>query len=70
MDIHLKYNIGDTMWFMFNNRTTSGKIEDWTIEGNNGKCPTILYKIRHNSGYNSFYPGLLYTSKEKLLKSL
>ena len=70
MKIETKYNIGDEVWFMENNRATTGivvkldidvtKSGDWYIEH---------YKVESN-GLRCHVGQSLFPTKEELLKSL
>lgn len=65
MTIETKYNIGDEVWLMYNNRAFNGVVESVVSVQN-----TTCYMIRSFSGKKRFMESLLFPTKEKLLESL
>ena len=67
MTIETKYNIGDEVWFLHQNKAVLGKIEQIST----------LYREEYAKPYEEYYLfndwygiELLYPTKEELLKSL
>lgn len=65
MTISTKYNIGDTVWFMHDNKCVSKKVENIKIDVDN---MYIQYMFDGNDIWLS--EKHLYSTKEELLKSL
>lgn len=65
MTISTKYNIGETVWFMHDNKCVSKKIVNIRIDVDD-LC--IIYVFNENGMWLS--EKRLYSTKEELLKSL
>lgn len=65
MTISTKYNIGDTVWFMHDNKCVSKKVENIKIDVDNMYIQYIF------NGYGIWLSEKhLFSTKEELLKSL
>lgn len=65
MTISTKYDIGDMVWFMHDNKCVSKKVENIKIDVDN---MYIQYIFNGNNIW--LYEKYLYSTKEELLKSL
>ena len=65
MTISTKYNIGDTVWFMHDNKCVSKKVENINIDVYH---KYVQYMFDENSIWLS--EKHLFSTKEELLKSL
>lgn len=65
MTISTKYDIGDTVWFMHDNKCVSNKVENIRIDVDNMYIQYIF-----NRGNIWLSETFLYSTKEELLKSL
>ena len=65
MTINTKYNIGDTVWFMHDNKCVSKKVENIKIDVD---IMYIQYVFNENGVWLS--EKHLFSTKEELLKSL
>lgn len=65
MTIETKYNIGDEVWYLFNNHV--GMIAKIVLI-----CVGIDMKVRYrcDNSHNYFFENDLFPTKEELLKSL
>lgn len=76
MKIETKCNIGDEVWFMENNKPTTMKVWDITIEIKTKYDGQYTYGTYHRVYYHDFgyhhtiSEGELFPTKEELLKSL
>ena len=70
MTIETKFDIGDTVWFMLSNKVTSARINNWSIDGNNGSPYFEIYYMTNRGVSNGLDSKLLYKSKEELIASL
>lgn len=74
MTIETKFNIGDTVWFLKNNKVTS--MEVWCIEVSATKIyvkPTYVFfraATSQNEGHLYFAEEDCFQTKEELLQSL
>lgn len=74
MTIETKYNIGDEVWFMFDNSAKNSRIAkiELTVEEDmcgEAVCHCIFYQLFGK--YDKLYPQHdLFSTKEELLKSL
>ena len=72
MTIKIKFNLGDTVWFIFMNKACSSIVINLTITAA-GDDLVHHYEIRENPflhGLTSFHEEDLFSSREGLLKSL
>ena len=71
MTIETKYNIGDEVWFMENNRATTGIVVKLDVDiARTGDWYIEHYKVEAN-GFQFCKVGQnLFPTKEELLKSL
>ena len=68
MELETKFNIGDTGWYMSNNRVVSQKITGFNISVDESMNVDINYSLHYDDyevSENDLFP-----SKEELLKSL
>ena len=65
MTIKTKYNIGDEVWFIRNNKVTLGFVEIINI-----RHTTFEEDIEYYVLGNWYYESSLFPTKEELLKSL
>ena len=77
MTIETKYNIGDRVWVIMNDRVAHAIIEAIEISvgkalcSEDGKLSISEYKYKYSVGYGNWYnESLLFPTKEELLKSL
>lgn len=76
MTIETKYNIGDEVWFMTNNKPTTMRVWDITIEIKTKFDGQYVYGDYYRIYYhdygnkNTVKENNLYPTKEELLKSL
>lgn len=71
MTIEIKYNIGDVVFFIWENKVQSAKIDSiWRITVNPEK--TVIYQLdmKWNEAPLLFKENSLFPTKEELLKSL
>lgn len=71
-------NIGDEVWFMYNNKALSGTIKDIMINSFKSICGE--YEVKTKESYNihissldeiiSYSSDIVFKSKEELIKSL
>lgn len=81
MDIKTKFDIGSTVFFMYNNKVATGRVTKITItiidrKKNGADCGTIMYEVNPNIPLDncpcvlSMYEFEIFGTKEELLKSL
>lgn len=73
MTIETKFNVGDNIYFMFNNKITNGLINDIIYRKGNQVGEGLFYSINilnYRITDCSFKEDLLFSTKEELLKSL
>ena len=71
MTIETKYNIGDEVWFIWENKVQSAKIDSlWGITGNPEKSVIYQLNMKWNEAPLLFKEYGLFPTKEELLKSL
>lgn len=76
MTIKTKYNIGDELWFMANNKPTTIKVWNIIVEIKTKCDGQYTYGTHHKIYYQDYYgyhkilEQELFPTKEELLKSL
>lgn len=71
MEIKTKYNIGDWVYFMHENKVHIGVIKKITIHIEKNKTNTVYSLTDQNNGLElQFGTPFLFLTKEELLKSL
>lgn len=71
MTIETKYNIGDEVWFIWENIVQSAKIEGiWNITVNPEQLVTYQLDMMWRNAPLLFKENALFPTKEELLKSL
>lgn len=71
MTIETKYNIGDEVWFIWENIVQSAKIDGiWRITVNPEKSVIYQLDMKWNEAPLLFKENALFSSKEELIKSL
>ncbi len=71
MTIETKYNIGDTVWFMKNNKLTQGKITVITVESVIGNSILISHGLNNGDTTRPPYSeNELFPTKQDLINSL
>lgn len=72
MEIDIKFNVGDTIWFMFRNKPNVSKVRDIVgtikIKGGNTPVESVIYTPDNNTPEIGQYR--CFATKEELLKSL
>lgn len=70
MTIETKYSIGDTLWFMLNNRSNSGVVVKLSLEITEAGSQEVYTLKRDNQSTETLHVSYLYPSKQNLLASL
>ncbi|MGL4779906.1 MAG: hypothetical protein ACRCXN_03635 [Bacteroidales bacterium] len=72
MTIETKFNIGDTVWYLYDNKVLQGVIVhiELQIDGNDSYEEKCHIKAEHHQRQYMYYAEKLFPSKEELLKSL
>lgn len=73
MEIKTKYNIGDEVFFMYDNEITTGKIkmvQTVTDLCYNGVCTQVEYYIPCGSYTGFFKESFVFKTKQELINSL
>ena len=71
MTIETKYNIGDEVWFIWENIVQSAKIDSiWRITVNPEKSVIYQLDIKWDGAPLLFKENALFPTKEELIKSL
>lgn len=76
MTIHKKYNNGDKVWFIFDNKVANTEVANWQITGVQGSMDyNIVYFLNSlliglSFGRHGFLENTLFATKEELLNSL
>jgi hypothetical protein len=69
MKIETKYSVGDTVWYMRDNKVRCDTIVNVCVDINS-KTQDNTYTLKINQSYLQFAETYLFTSKEELLSSL
>ena len=67
MTVNTKFNIGDQVWYMSDNRPNESDITGLSISINESGRPTIEYTLHFNEKIGEAY---LFSSKEELIAAL
>lgn len=70
MTIETKYSIGDTLWFMHDNRINSGVVVKLSLDLTEAGNHEVYTLKRDNRSTEILHYSLLYPSKQNLLASL
>lgn len=70
MKIETKFNIGDTVYFIYNNKIVSEKVYKLYVEKERGSSLSIKYGFEFQYDYAIINEGNCFVTKEELIKSL
>ena len=71
MTIETKFNVGDEVWFMENNKPNKGSVVKIDIDrARTGDWYIEHYKVKHGNDQICHIGQSLFPTKEELLKSL
>lgn len=72
MNIEIKFNIGDTIWFMFQNKPTTAKVDYIEANIKIDNCKEIKRFVIYTPNNNTVTveQSRCFATKEELLKSL
>ena len=67
MEVNTKYDIGDTVWFILQNKAHHGEITGYNVTVDETMNIVVIYTIHHD---NKRPENKVFKTKEELLKSL